>query len=293
MFEISSWFKFSDLQLKTLNVLLIIMVASAVFCFMVGEISRNNSQMDKLWSVLPIAYTWVIAGMSHMNWRTVVIASIVTVWGIRLTINFAKKGAYSIKFWSGEEDYRWKYLRGKKGFSNKFVWGIFDLLFISTFQNVVVLAMTLPSLALMESKASINVFDFVGIAVSVFAVFYELVADVQQMDFQTKKWSMIKSGKKLEELPSPYNLGFNTTGLWNYSRHPNYIGEQLIWIGIYIVSMGSVAIFNWSMIGAILIVLIFIGSSRLAENISSSKYPLYKDYQKKVFRYLPIRPYSK
>ena len=95
------------LQRKTLNVLLIICVSSIAYCFIVGELSRNNSQMDKLWSVLPIAYVWIIAALGEFKWRLIIIAVIVTLWGARLTYNFAKKGAYSIKFWSGEEDYRW------------------------------------------------------------------------------------------------------------------------------------------------------------------------------------------
>ena len=43
--------------------------------------------------------------------RITIMALLVTLWGIRLTLNFARKGAYSIKFWSGKEDYRWDYLR--------------------------------------------------------------------------------------------------------------------------------------------------------------------------------------
>ena len=100
-------------QQKTMNVLLIICFSSMAYCFIAGELSRNNSQMDKLWSVLPIAYIWVITAMGGFKWRLIIIAAIVTLWGARLTYNFAKKGAYSIKFWSGEEDYRWVYLRSQ------------------------------------------------------------------------------------------------------------------------------------------------------------------------------------
>ncbi len=107
---------------------------------------------------------------------------------------------------------------------------------------------------------------------------------------------MIKEGKKLEELPAPYNKGFNTTGLWNYSRHPNYCGEQAIWICLYIFAIASGickwGIFNWSIIGASMLVLLFMGSSMFAEVVSSKKYPLYKDYQEKVFKYLPFRKYE-
>ena len=60
-------------QIKTLEVLGIICGASAAYCFIAGEISRNNSQMDKLWSVLPIAYVWVIAGMGGMKPRLIII----------------------------------------------------------------------------------------------------------------------------------------------------------------------------------------------------------------------------
>ena len=99
-------FSLSDNQKDTMFILLIICGSSALYCFIVGEISRNNSQMDKLWSILPIAYTWVIAAKAGFNPRQVIYAVLVTLWGIRLTFNFARKGAYSIKFWSGEEDYR-------------------------------------------------------------------------------------------------------------------------------------------------------------------------------------------
>ena len=79
----------------------------------------------------------------------VIYAILVSFWGIRLTINFARKGAYSIKFWAGEEDYRWKILRAKKPLDNKFLWALFDFFFISIYQNVLVLAICLPSFASM------------------------------------------------------------------------------------------------------------------------------------------------
>ena len=56
----------SKLQLDTLLILVIICGGSALYCFVVGELARNNSQMDKLWSILPIAYTWVIAAKGNL-----------------------------------------------------------------------------------------------------------------------------------------------------------------------------------------------------------------------------------
>ena len=283
-------------QQKTLIILAIICGASALYCFVAGEISRNNSQMDKLWSVLPIAYVWVIAAMGEFRWRLIIIAIIVTLWGARLTYNFAKKGAYSIKFWSGEEDYRWVYLRKQKGFQNKFVWGIFDLLFISIFQNVVVLGITLPALGIMSSDAPLNILDVAAALLMAGALLYEVVADRQQNAFQTKKYEYLNSGKKLEELPEPYNRGFNVTGLWARSRHPNYIGEQMIWISLYLFTISAgvahFGVFHWTIFGAGLLVLVFVGSSRMAEGISVKKYKEYPEYQRQVFKYLPIKKYK-
>jgi len=286
----------SPIQQKTLIILGIVCGASALYCFIAGELSRNNSQMDKLWSVLPIAYVWIIAAFGEFRWRLIIIAIIVTLWGARLTYNFAKKGAYSIKFWSGEEDYRWIYLRKQKGFQNKFVWGVFDLLFISIFQNPVVLGITLPALAIMESNAALNILDIVAGVLMAGALLYEVVADRQQNNFQTKKYEYLNSGMKLEELPEPYNRGFNVTGLWARSRHPNYIGEQMIWVSLYLFVISSgvahYGVFHWTILGVALLVLIFVGSSRMAEGISVNKYKEYAEYQRQVFKYLPIKKYK-
>ena len=285
-----------EIQKKTLIILGIICGSSALYCFVVGELSRNNSQMDKLWSVLPIAYVWIVTVLGGFRWRLIIIAAIVTLWGVRLTYNFAKKGAYSIKFWSGEEDYRWVYLRSQKPFTNKIVWGIFDLGFISIWQNIVVLGITLPAVAIMSSDAPLNALDIIAGVLMFGALIYEIIADRQQNDFQVKKYEYLNKGMKLEELPEPYSRGFNVTGLWSRSRHPNYIGEQLIWVGLYLFAIsGGVAhfgVFNWTIAGVMLLILIFVGSSRMAEGISVQKYKEYPEYQKQVFKYLPIKKYK-
>ena len=288
-------FTISDNQKDTLFILLIICGASALYCFVVGEITRNNSQMDKLWSILPIAYAWVIAAKSNMNPRQVIYAVLVTLWGIRLTINFARKGAYSLKFWSGEEDYRWKILRQKKYLSNPFIWALFNLFFISIYQNALVLAITLPSLASMDSLAALGVFDYIAFGGALIFLLIELAADEQQMFFHTTKNNMLRSGKKLDELPSPFNKGFNTLGLWRYSRHPNYLGEQGFWLMLCFVCLGAGVVsynfFSWSMVGPLLLILLFLGSASFQEGVSKGKYPEYSNYLNKVSKYIPFRKY--
>ena len=288
-------FELSDLQKKIFIVLLIICASSALYCFIVGEIAKNNSQMDKLWSLLPIAYTWVIAAMGGMDARLVTYAAITTLWGFRLTFNFARKGAYRLRFWEGEEDYRWEILRKTKFFNTRFKWAFFDLFFICIYQNALVLAMCLPALACVGSQEAFGAFDFIAAGSALFFLLIEFVADEEQWKFQETKKKLLKDGKTLSELDYPYNIGFNTQGLWGFMRHPNYLGEQAIWLCLYIFTIGagvtSYAIFNWTLFGPMFIVLLFLGSSTFGEAISSSKYPLYKDYQSCVFKYRPIRKF--
>jgi steroid 5-alpha reductase family enzyme len=288
-------FQLSDLQLSTLQILIMVCSISMAYCFIVGELTTNNSQMDKLWSILPIVYAWIIVGKSNMNPRVFVMAILITIWGIRLTYNFAKKGAYSIKFWSGEEDYRWVVLREDPKLNKRWKWALFDLFFISIYQNALVLAICLPMLAVMDSTALFNVLDVIVAALLLGFIILETIADKQQMSFQTKKYELLKQGMSLENLPHPYHMGFNTQGLWGRSRHPNYFSEQSIWVVLYFfcISAGvtSYVLFNWTLVGSMFLILLFIGSSMFSEGISLNKYPAYKDYIHKVSKYVPYKKY--
>lgn len=281
------------LQIETLKTIGIIAGCSALLCFTLGEITGNNSQVDKIWSLLPIVYCWIIAVKGGMHPRLVVMAVLATLWGIRLTYNFARKGAYKLRFWEGEEDYRWEKVRALPFLQNRGVWMVFDLLFISGYQNALILMMTFPALVSMSSTAPFGVMDGVAAVLMFGFILYETIADEQQWAFQTKKWSMIKSGKKLEELSAPYNKGFNTIGLWSVSRHPNYMAEQAIWVSLYLFSIGAgVGIINWSMIGALLLIVLFTASTNLVEGISGDKYPEYTNYCKKVNKFFPGKAYK-
>ena len=289
-------FQLSALQIDTLKLLVIVCIVSVAYCFSAGEITGNNSQMDKLWSILPIVYAWIVVGKSGLNPRLIVMAILVTIWGARLTYNFAKKGAYSIKFWSGEEDYRWVVLRSNPHLNKRWKWVLFNLFFISMYQNVLVLAISLPMLATMESTAVFSLFDGLIAALLLGFIILETIADKQQMTFQTKKYELLTQGKKLEDLPSPYHKGFNTNGLWRRSRHPNYFSEQSIWVVLYLfcISAGvtSYVLFNWTLVGSMFLILLFIGSSMFSEGISLQKYPAYQDYIAKVSKYVPFKKYK-
>ena len=285
----------SPLQRDTLKILVIICGCSVAYCFIVGELAQNFSQMDKLWSILPIAYTWVIAVRGDMKPRLILCALIVTAWGVRLTVNFARKGAYSLKFWTGEEDYRWSIVRQNPIFRRRFAWTLFDLFFISLYQNALVLAITLPALAGMESTAPIGLWDILGAGAAIGFLTLETVADEYQWRFHQKKKELLAAGGTLDALPRPYCFGFNTTGPWARMRHPNYLGEQGIWMSLYFLAVGAGVTnsgLHWTAVGPLLLILLFMGSSKLGESISSKKYPLYRRYCEQEYKYLPLRAFD-
>ena len=265
----------------------ILALAIALLCFMVSEITNNYSQTDKVWSIAPIIYTWYITYAGEWDDRMVLMAVLVTIWGLRLTYNFGRRGGYSWKFWTGEEDYRWRILQENPIFKNKpWNWRLFNFFFISLYQNGLIYLFTLPILAVMlKEEIPLGIFDLLLSITFLFFVVIEFIADQQQWDFQNKKYELIRSGKPL---PEPYSKGFVDTGLWGWMRHPNYMAEQAVWIVFYLFSVVATGDWiNWSMIGCLLLLILFYNSSNFSEEISAGKYPQYRAYQNKVGRFLP------
>ncbi len=276
----------TELQQSTLKTLLGVYAIAAGVCFIVSSATKNYSQVDKLWSIIPIPYVWIIAYNTDFEPRIVLMAFLVSIWAVRLTYNFARRGGYSWKIWTGEEDYRWAILRAKPEFQSQWKWSTFNLFFISAYQMALILFFTLPALKAMESNIPIGILDYILAAIFVALVIMEYIADNQQYYYQEEKYRQKKIGKVADF----YKIGFTHTGLWAYMRHPNYSAEQAIWIVFYFFSVIATDIWlNWSIAGALLLVLLFKGSSDFSEEETEKKYPLYKKYIKEVGRFLPLK----
>ncbi len=277
----------NDLQWQMIKNSYAVAFGVAMLCFVLSELTGNCSQVDKIWSITPIIFVWIFAAMSGWNDRLVLMAIVVTVWGVRLTYNFSRRGAYTLKFWAGEEDYRWEILRQNPMFKDKkWNWRFFNLFFISIYQNSLIWLITLPAVVAIEgADKAIGFWDFVVAAAVIAFIAIETIADQQQWNFQQKKYALKNEGQPLTE---EYAKGFLDKGLWGIVRHPNYASEQMIWIVFYCFSIVATGRYiNWSMAGALLLVLLFQGSADFSEGISAEKYPAYKDYIKRVGRYIP------
>jgi steroid 5-alpha reductase family enzyme len=266
-------------------------LSASILTFAVSTLSKNYSQVDKLWSIIPIVYAWIPV----CDVRTTIMAMVVSVWGVRLTWNFHRRGGYHWPPWQGEEDYRWAEIhngRFVRILRNPVVWLLFNLGFISFYQNLLLLFITWPSYAAYTAfktcssdSQGITFLDIFAVILGLCFVAIESVADNQQYAFQTEKNRRKNAG---EVLSGEYLDGFKQSGLYGIVRKPNYAAEQSFWISFYIFSVtASGRWINSSAVGWILLVGLFQGSGWFTEKLTRSKYSKYAEYMKRVPLYVP------
>jgi len=260
-----------------LLVVLIVAAAVCAFCWIASLVTKDTSWVDRLWSVVPVVYVWIFAAASGLtDVRLVVMAVLVTLWGARLTFNFARKGGYT-----GVEDYRWAVLRGRM---SPAAFQLFNLFFIVLYQNALLVLITLPALTALENPTPFGPLDGLLAALFLAALVGETIADQQQWDFHAWKAAEAAAGRE----PSPR---FLQTGLWRVSRHPNFFFEQAQWWLFFLIGASAAGtVLVWTVVGAALLTVLFVGSTIFTESITRSKYPEYADYQARVSPIVPWIP---
>ena len=261
--------------MSPLLVAILIAAGASAFAWVASLVTKDTSWVDRMWSILPVVYVWVFAIAAGLqDPRLVVMAVLVTAWGARLTFNFARKGGYS-----GVEDYRWAVLRARM---TGWQFSLFNLGFIVIYQMALILLMTLGAWTAYEHRGTpLGPLDAILAVVFVGLLVGETIADQQQWDFHRAK----SAGGP------DFRPRFLTTGLFRLSRHPNYFFEQLQWwvvFGFGAVAAGSVL--QWTIIGPILLTVLFIGSTAFTESITLSKYPEYAQYRARTSPIVPWFP---
>lgn len=266
---------------------LMIMIITSLACFIVGELTHNFSQVDKVWSLMPIVYSWVALYAFPHSERLWLMTVLVTFWGLRLSYNFYRKGGYNKIPWKGEEDYRWAVLRQNPLLKKGYRITLFNLFFISIYQHLLILLFSAPLLlAAKFGDVNLSKLDYLAAILMLLFIVIETTADNQLYAFhQQKKFKMPRNG----EFRNSLTTGFMIDGLWKYVRHPNFAAEQAIWVSFYLFGVSaSNKLFNITLVGPVLLILLFAGSSGFTESISTSKYPEYKTYKQQVPQFLPI-----
>jgi steroid 5-alpha reductase family enzyme len=245
-----------------------------VFAFSVGF--DNSSLYDPYWSVAPpvlgVYFALQPIAASANGARQSLVLALVAAWSIRLTYNF-------LRGWGGlrHEDWRYVDIRRKTG---RAYW-LVSLLGIHLLPTLFVFAGCLPLYAALAlGPKPLNAFDGIAAGVTVLAIAFEATADAQLRRFRTK--------------PDRQRDEILATGLWAWSRHPNYFGEMLFWWGLFGFAVASGPDQAWTGLGALAITLLFrFVSLRLIETRMLERRPSYAEHVRKLPAFVPWLPKKK
>ncbi len=246
-------------------------VIATIVIYIFGLFVSNASLYDPYWSVapVPIAIYWWSLSNFDLSLNKILLLIVLLYWAVRLTLNWARG-------WSGLEHEDWRYgmLRQKNGKLYQFV----NLSGIHLFPTILVFLGMLPVYYVLafnyEAQTMYSISAFI---IGIIAVSISLIADEQLKKF-------VKENK--------VRGVFLRSGLWQYSRHPNYFGEVSFWFSTWLFALSVNSDYLWTGIGVLAMFLLFwfISIPMMDERMSKRKIG-YKDFMKTTSRFflLPRR----
>lgn len=229
----------------------------AVWIF--GVLLRNSSVYDPYWSVAPpILLTGYALYCAAFNLPVILLLAVVWYWGIRLTANWG----YTFKNFQVQD---WRYDMYKERFPR--VWQMVNLFGINLMPTVVVFFAMIPAILLIElNPIVISEWAILGALVCAAAASLQWKADCQAHRFRNEN-----PGKVC------------CTGLWKSSRHPNYLGEILMWWGVAIMYVAFVPSHWYTIFGAVVVTCLFLFISiPMMEKRQMANKPEYAEYKKRT-----------
>ena len=245
------------------------LVATAIV-FIFSLTFNNSSIYDPYWSIAPffIILFWILQSSAHdIPLRSLIILSLVIIWGFRLTLNWTRR-------WTGLLDEDWRYVNFRRKFPG-FYWPI-SFLGIHIFPTILVFLGCLSVYKPLTYNVKQLFFtDFVAIIITLTAILIETLSDEQLKAFLKTK---------------PEKGTFLKSGLWKYSRHPNYFGEVLFWTGLFLFSANSIYFEWYSLTGPIAMILLFnfISVPMIDKRMLERKIG-YKEYMRTTSGWIPWR----
>ena len=248
-------------------------VVATIVIFAFSRVYKNSSFYDAYWSVIPplLAVYWYYANPQAgiEPTRAALVIGLVWLWAIRLTANWAT-------FWEGlhHEDWRYPIVRARAG-KHAFLADFFG---IHLFPTVIVFAGCLPVYAVLtRGSAPLGWLDALAVVVTLGAILIETIADLQLHAFIKHK-----------KTPG----SFIKTGLWAWSRHPNYFGELSFWWGLMLFGLAAAPDQWWWIVpGALAMTAMFVFASiPFMDERSAARRPAYAEHMKKVSALVPLPP---
>ena len=212
--------------------LLLADVAATAFVFVFSVLLKNASVYDPYWSVQPIVILSGFAIHCGLTLPGALLLAVVSIWGVRLTANWA----YTF-YGLDHQDWRYTMLHERTGA----LYPLVNFFGIHLFPTLVVYCVTLPAVLVIVRGAAWNPLCLFGLLLSLAATVLQGVSDWQLHRFRRS-----------------HRGGFIREGLWTRSRHPNYLGEILMWWGVAFASIAALGGIWQLTLGAILNHLMFL-----------------------------------
>ncbi len=243
--------------------LLIADIAATVVTFIFSVIFGNASVYDPYWSVQPPVILVAFAFGKELTSLGVLLVMVVSFWAIRLTANWA----YTFSNLN-HQDWRYTMLKEKTGV----FYPIINFVGIHMVPTLVVYGCILPAVYAVIHGLSANVGSVMFLCVSLCAALLQGSAD-----FQMHKFRKNRTGP------------FIRVGLWKYSRHPNYLGEILMWWGVALAVVSAAPTAWYLAAGALANTVLFLAVSIPMADGRQSRKEGFAEYKQQTRMLLPIK----
>lgn len=244
-------------------VALLVILAVAVVSWLLSIVKKDVSFVDSLWSLFFLIAAAVFAlDTQPVSPKGMLVLALVAIWSLRLSIYITARN------WGEAEDYRYQTIRANNepGFTFKSVYIVFGL------QGVLAWLVAMPLLPAISSNASLTIIDLIALMLWLVGFIFEAVGDYQLARFKARDDS---KGQVLD------------SGLWRYTRHPNYFGEFCMWWAFYLFALTSGG--WWTIASPLLISILLLKVSGVAmlERTITERRPEYAEYIDQTNAFFP------
>ncbi len=245
--------------------LIAILLVYMSLCFVVSLIRKRNDVADVAWGlgfVLMTGASFFLSGDSGI--RGMLVGVLVSIWGLRLAWHIHRRNK------GKAEDYR--YLAWRKEWGKWFY--IRSYFQVYLLQGLFLFLIVSPVLLINKNAGpSLVLLDFLGVAVWLVGFYFEALGDAQLARF----------------IKNPENKGkLMQSGLWAYTRHPNYFGEVVQWWGLWLIAL-SVPGAWLGIVGPMTITFLILkvsGVPMLEKKLEGN--PEFAEYKRKTSIFIPL-----
>lgn len=243
----------------------LILLAYVSLWYILSIILKRADIVDIAWGLGYVVLVFYYLLSTDITSRGVLVATLIIIWGLRLAIFVFSRNRKK------KEDFR--YMNWRNTWKNFYLRSYIQIFLL---QGALLLIIISPvSIMFSQTQGYINTLDVLGLLVWLAGFLFETVGDQQLIEFKKK----------------PENKGkIITTGLWSYTRHPNYFGEVLLWWGIFIITLSS-PYWYLGFLGPVTITVLILfvsGIPMLEEKYDNN--PEYQEYKKRTSMFIPLPP---